>query len=444
MAMSGHDAGGREKCVGLGEHAPAVSDAIALGAAAPSSPSFFKRTFISLDERPFRNLWFGMLFQRAGMQIQGMVLGYFVFDLTGSIGLLGVVMAANGLPTLFIGPIGGVLADRMEKKRIVQLGHGISLLLVLFLAVSVTTSSITWWHLLAAAIVHGSVLPLMMPARQSMIPMLVKKGRLMNAVSLNSTGMNFMGIAAPGLGGGIIVLMGVGGAYYLLIAVYAVAIYFTSLVPKLDEPSRAGTSMATDMVEGLRYTRTNTIILLLLVLGFSQIVLAMPIRLILPVFAKDIFNVGAGSLGLMVGAMSLGALLGSLVMAYLGTVKRRGLLLAGSGVAAGIVLIGFAALSEFAPVFWAAMGFMVLIGIMQSSRFTLQNVLILEYADPEFRGRMMSFNMMGWGLIPLGVLPLTTGAELIGLPQALGLMALLYTLVAGGIIALSPRLRRLT
>ena len=201
--------------------------------------------------------------------------------------------------------------------------------------------------------------------------------------------------------------------------------------------------MPAQFLEGLRYMRANTVIMLLLILGLSQTVLGMPLRLVLPVFAEDIFGVGPGALGLVISAMGVGSVTGSVFLASFGALKRRGLLLAGSGVFSGLVLVGFSAMSELAPVFFGAMGFMVLIGLMQTGRFTLQNTLILEHTDPEYRGRVLSINMIGWGLIPIGVLPLTVGAEVIGAPLALGVMAILLILVAGSVAVLSPQIRRL-
>ena len=152
MAGDGRPSGRRRKDGSVSENAPEpgmtalAGDSSALGTTASRRPRFFKRTFVSLEERHYRNLWLGMLFQMSGMQMQSMVLGWFVFNMTGSIGLLGVVMAANGLPTLLFGPIGGVLADRLEKKRVVQAGHITSMSLVLFLGVSVSTGTITCWR----------------------------------------------------------------------------------------------------------------------------------------------------------------------------------------------------------------------------------------------------------------------------------------------------------
>ena len=443
MAVNGGDADGGRERVRVGTLGPEASVAAAAGVAPPTSSRFFKRTFASLEDRNFRFLWFGMLFQMCGMQMQSVVLGWFVYNLTDSISLLGVVMAVNGLPTLIFGPIGGVLADRFDKKRVVQIGHTTSMSLVLFLAISVTTNTITWWHLLAAAAVHGSVLPFMMPARQSMIPLVVSKGRLMNAVALNSMGMQIMGVLAPGLGGGIIALVGVSTAYYLLVGVYAGAIFFTSFLPKLEEERRRDMGMASQFVEGIRYMRMNTAIMLLLVLGLTQTVLGMPIRLVLPVFAEDIFSVGPGGLGIMLSGMGVGSVIGAVFLASLRSVRRRGLILAGSGVLSGSVLVCFAAMAHFSPIYALALGFMVLIGLMQTGRFTLQNALILEYTDPQYRGRMISINMMGWGLIPLGVLPLTVGAAVIGVPLALGITSTLLIVIAGSVALFSPRLRRL-
>ena len=198
-----------------------------------------------------------------------------------------------------------------------------------------------------------------------------------------------------------------------------------------------------DMKDGLRYAASNRVILLLLFLSFSTIIFAMPIRFILPVFAKDVYEMGAGGLGPMLSAIGLGSLFGTLVIAFLGKFARRGLALLLSGVASGAILLGFSALSYMAPIYFAALAILVLVGIVQAARMTLTNSLMMENADQEYRGRVMSLFSLNMGLMPAGVLPITILADQIGAPLSLGIMAVLLVLVATTILLSSPRLRQL-
>ena len=142
-------------------------------------------------------------------------------------------------------------------------------------------------------------------------------------------------------------------------------------------------------------------------LSLITVVLAMPIRFILPIFAKDVFMVGPDRLGYLGGVMGLGALGGTLVIAGLGKVARRGLALAVSGILSGLTLLGFAAMSYFAPTYIAGLAILALVGLIQAARMTLNSSLMMEYAEQEYRGRVMSLFSLVMGIMPAGVLPIT-------------------------------------
>lgn len=403
-----------------------------------------KDLFNSLSVASFRNLWIGMLLQMGGMQVQMMVRGYFVYQLTESPTLLGVVSAPAAVPALVFGLFGGVLADRVEKKRIIQAGQAVSVLLALFVAIAITTDVVTWHYLLVSSMIQGGLMPVMMPARQSIIPQLVSRDRLMNAVALNSMGRGVTTLFAPAMGGGFIVLLGVDGAYYALAAMFVGSMLLTALLPKIDPAPRAArTSILADLFDGLRYVRSTTTILQLLLLSFCTTMLAMPIRFILPIFAEDVFLVGADGLGLMMSAMGLGSLGGALFIAATGRSGRRGLLLTGSSLVTGGSLLGFALLSEFAAVYVAALAILGVIGLFEAGRMTLNNGLLIEYTVDRYRGRVMSVFVLNFALMPMGVLPLTLVADWIGAPEALGIMAVLLIAISTFFLIATPHLRRL-
>ena len=415
-----------------------------LGLRSFTSLDALKRTFDSLSVPGYRNLWLGFLLQMGGMQMLMLSGGYYVYELTGRASLLGVVTAAAAIPAVSLALFAGVLADRFEKKKIIQFGQVVTLAIALFIGISITTGTITWLHLLGASFVQGSVMPLIMPTRQAIVPQLVGMERLQNAVALNSMVMGLTTMVAPAFAGGLIELLSIELVYYVIAGMFVAALFFTQMLPKL-EPGTGGrrTSMLGEMKDGLRYAASNRVIIMLLALSFSTIIFAMPIRFVLPVFAADVYEVGAGGLGPMLSAIGLGSLFGTLVIAFLGKVARRGIALLLSGIVSGLILLGFSTLSYLAPVYLAALAILALVGIVQAARMTMTNSLMLEYADQEYRGRVMSLFSLNMGLMPSGVLPITFLADRIGAPLSLGIMAILLIFVAATILLLSPRLRRL-
>ena len=415
-----------------------------LGLRSFTSLGAIKRTFDSLSVPAYRNLWIGFLLQMGGMQMMMLSGGYYVYELTGRASLLGVVIAAAAIPAVSLALFGGVFADRLEKKRIIQFGQVVTLLSTLFVGVSITTGTITWIHLLGASFVQGCIMPLIMPARQAIVPQLVGMERLQNAVALNSMVMSLTTMVAPAFAGSLIGALGIEVVYYAIAGMFVAGLFFTQLLPKLEKASAGRqASIMSDMKDGLKYAASNRVILLLLFLSFSTIILAMPIRFILPVFAADVYEVGPERLGTMMSAIGVGSLFGTLVIAFLGKVARRGLALLVSGIASGSILVGFSTLSYLEPIFLAAIAFLVLVGVVQAARMTLTNSLMLEYADQEYRGRVMSIFALNMGLMPAGVLPITILADQIGAPLSLGIMAVLLVLVATTILLSSPRLRQL-
>ena len=402
------------------------------------------QTFTSLAKRSFRNLWIGFLLQMGGMQMLMLSISYYIYEITGSASKLGMVVAISAIPALALALFGGVIADRLEKKRIIQTGQLISLGVALFIATSILTGTITWIHFLVASFVQGGVLPLMMPARQAIIPQLVPPDILMNAIALNAMVISITTMTAPAVAGGLIAIFGIESVFFVIAVLYAGSIFFTGLLPHIDVPPRPSDStVLNDIKAGFQYVFWNRAILTLIVLSFATILLAMPIRFVLPIFAKDVFSVGPEGLGYMISAMGVGALCGTLVIASLRTLTNRGMILAISGMISGGVLLAFATMSYLSPLFATAIGFMVIIGLLQAARMTLSNSLMMEYTDQQYRGRVMSIVTLSMGIMPAGVIPVTLMVDLVGAPLSIGFMALLLIVAAGVILATSPSIRQL-
>ena len=384
----------------------------------------WRQTFSSLSNREFRILWFGMLFLMGAMQMQMIARGYLTYELTGSPALLGVVSAGFALPMLLLSLFGGAFADRLERKRIIQLGQVGAALIALFVGVSVSTETVTWYHLLAASMLQGAVFSFLMPARQAIIPQLVGQERLGNAMALNAMGMSATTLVAPAVAGVLYgniygyVPIGPDGVYYIITAMCVMATLLTGRLPKLTGGGTGRSGVLSDIRAGLSYIRRSPLVMALLVIGLTSTVLAMPFRFLMPIFIVDIYGLGPESMGLMVSIMGLGSLGGSLFIAALGN-WRRGRLLILSAFMSGIALMLVAVL----PFYQVALGLMVLLGLGDAGRRTLNQSLIMEVSEDQYRGRVMSVFMTNFALIPLGVLPAGIAAEFLGGQLTVGILA---------------------
>ena len=397
------------------------------------------KTFYSLRFREFRFLWLGMVFLMMGMQMQMIVRGYLTYEITSSPFILGLVNAGFAIPMLSLALFGGTVADRMERKRVIQIGQCMAVVLALFIGVSIVTDTVTWMHLLFVSMVQGAQFSFLMPARQALVPQLVGKENLTNAMSLDAAAMSLTTLIAPSVGGVLYSVIGPEGVYFLIAGLGVIAVFFTSMVSaRGGTANRPSVPMASDIAQGLRYVLNSPVVLILLLMGLATALLAMPFRFLMPVFVVDVYSRGPESLGLLVTIMGVGSLVGALFIATLGKKKRGLLLLAGSFISA-IALMLVAAI----PIYYAAAGVMVLLGLGDAGRRTLNQALIMEEVDDEYRGRVMSVFMMNFGLMPLGVLPAGALAERFGGQFAVMLLGVLLLITTAAVLVTQRRLREL-
>ena len=287
--------------------------------------------------------------------------------------------------------------------------------------------------------VQGTQFSFLMPARQALVPQLVGRSNLTNAMSLDAAAMSLTTLIAPSVGGVLYNVIGPEGVYFIVAGLGVAAVIFTSMVSaRGGSANRPSVPMANDISQGLRYVVNSPVVLILLVMGLATALLAMPFRFLMPVFVVDIYGRGPESLGLLVTIMGLGSLVGALFIASIGS-KRRGLLLLAGSFISAIALMLVAAI----PLYYAAAGLMVLLGLGDAGRRTLNQALIMEEVDDEFRGRVMSVFMMNFGLMPLGVLPAGALAERFGGQFAIMILGALLLLTTTAVLVTQRRLRAL-
>jgi len=375
--------------------------------------------------RNYRYLWLGILFMMGGMQMQSIARGYLVYELTSSPILLGVVSAGFAIPMLCLALFGGAIADRFERKRIIQVCQALGGLTSLVIAITISTKTVTWVHLFVASFLHGIIFSFMIPSRTALIPQLVRSDLVTNALALNSAAMSSMTLLAPAFAGNLYNLVGPAGVYYIICALEFIAVVCTGLIRDVDRsPERRSVPMMGDIIAGLKYMVTNPLIRVLLGMALATALLAMPIRFLLPIFIVDIYRRGPEALGLLVSVLGLGALAGSLGIAAMGR-WRRGIVLILGGITSGLGLL----MIGLIPVYSIAAFLMVLLGLGDSARRSLNMALLLEVTDQQYRARVSSVYMMNFGLMPLGILPAGMIAEYFGAQAAAGTLAVALLIV---------------
>ena len=408
------------------------------GPPAPVS-SGWRYTFSSLAVRDYRLLWLGTLFMVSGFQMQMIAQGYLVYTLTGSAQILGVVSAGAAVPMLGLSLVGGAIADRVERKRLIQLAQAGSTLLALFVALAITMDILVWQHLLVAALLQGIIWSFNAPARQALIPQLVGRERVGNAIALISAGMSVAALVAPALAGLIYAVAGPEAVYYTVVIVGVLSVSSTTAIHKTARVARTATTrMTADIKAGLVHIWDNQIVRSLLLVGLAFMLLAAPLHFLLPVLIIDVYKRETEALGLLVSMIGVGALTGTLFVASLRE-RRRGLVLLGAGAGSGIGLVLVASVTVY-PI---AVGIMVIIGLGSAGVWSLLQVLIMGRVDDEFRGRVMSVFMMNFGLMPLAVIPAGLMVDLLGPRFVIGLLGAALIVIAGLVLVTQRSLREL-
>jgi MFS family permease len=396
--------------------------------------------FGALTQPEFRILWFGMLPSMFALQMGTVTIGYVAYDLTGLATVLGIIAAGMGIPMLTLSLVGGVVADRVRKRNIVFVSQATVGLSVMTIGVLIVTGRIEIWHLFVMALIQGTTFAFNMPARQAYIAEVVRPDHLMNAIALNNAGMSLSRIAGPAVAGVLIGIayIGSGGVFLLMAAMYAIAV--TALLwlpPGTAHPS--GRSGIQQLGDGLRYVKRHPVLRILLGLALAPIILGMPYVQIMPVFAVDVFDVGASGLGTLMAVNGIGALIGSLLIASAGNVKRRGLLQLGLGITFGVSLAVFA----FSQSYSVALIAILVVGGAGSGYMTLNNTLIIMNCDKEYHGRVMSLGMMAFSMMPLGSVPVAWVVDQVGAPLTIGVAGIALAVVVGTVALLSANYRQI-
>lgn len=395
--------------------------------AAPGAPAagFGRRTFAALRHRDFALLWAGLTLASSGQWLQQITLSWLIFDMTGSALQLGTINGLRMLPFLFTSLIGGVLADRVDRRRLMLGTQFYLVAITLAMALLLLGGRATVWQLYVFTFLSGIGWSFTMPVRHALVPVLVPRRDLMNAIALTSVTFNIARVIGPVIGGLLLATIGGGGNFLVQVGMYVVVVGLVAAMripatpaPQAESAAERGPSMWASLMEGLRYIRGSRLVITLLLMSLVAMLLAMPYQSLLPIFVGDIYHLGSGGLGLLMACSGVGSIVAVLALASAGDFPRKGqvqlLAYAGAGVS----------LALFSQMTWvpAAIVFLMVVGGCQMLGMTLNQTMIQTAITDDMRGRVSSVHLLDAGLMPLGSLAAGSLAEVIGAPATVTAM----------------------
>ncbi len=394
----------------------------------------------ALRNRNFRLFWSGNFLSNIGTWMQNVAQGWLVLTLTNSAFWLGVVGFAGSVPFLFFTLFGGVIADRVNKRRLLLVTQTSMMLLAFLLAVLAYFKFITVWGVAAIAFGNGVAMSMNAPSYQALVPKLVKREDLTNAIALNSAQFNMSRILGPTLGGYAMMLFGVAGNFFLnALSFVAVLWALTRIRYPKEKPARRE-SMLSSLRGGFRYLRSEPQMLVLMWMTAAISFFGLPFITFIPYFAKIQLSAGESGLGWLLAASGTGSVLGAVTIAVLGNIRHRGIVLTFAGMMFFVAIIGFSESHRFMLSECLAF-FEGFCGILMISCF---NVSIQHLSNDEMRGRIMSIYTTSFlGLPPLGSLLAGELSRHFPTGHVLALMAAVALLSFVGFFSFSRPLREL-
>ena len=404
--------------------------------------SILRRAFAAFIYRDFRVLWFGAFASTVGTWMQKVAQNWLILDLTAtqSAFYLGLDDFLGQLPILLLTLIGGVIADRHDRRRLLLSSQYVQMATALSLAALVFWGQVTIWHILTLSFIAGLAQAFGGPAYQSLVPTLVDKKDLPNAIALNSIQFNLARVFGPLLAGVTLAVFGsalcfaLNGVSFLVVILALLSLTIKHIPPTERKP------LMQDLRGGLAYVRGQPAIVALTVLAFLTTFLGLPLLTFLPIFARDIFHGGVGRYSVMMAFSGVGAVVGALVVAWLGRFRHMGLTLLLVQLAFGVLITAFA----LSRIVWLSCLLLFLTGAALLIVFSMTASLVQLIVPDHLRGRVVSIYMVAFrGGMPLGSLVSGTAASFAGAPPVLAVNGALVALVALYFLSKSHGVREL-
>ena len=371
-------------------------------------PSGGYSTFSSLRIRNFRYLWLGQISHASALWMEQVARPFLVLHITDDSALhLGGVIAARTLPQLLFGLWAGVVSDWFNRRTVLLLDKSGVLALNIAFAALVVSGLIELWHIYVFSFLRGSMMAFDQPARQALIPAVVPRERVTNAVALMSASQNTMRIVGTSLGGFAVWALGFGGTFMLIAAIYTGAVFATYMlrVPPHQRPVETGArAMARGLVEGARFAVNHPAIRGVLILSLVYFTFGMSyMQVFAPLFSKEVLGIGERGFGFMMSLTGAGALVAALLIANRQP-TRLGLILPSAVITFGFMLIAFSTatyLPHPAGII-VPLALLTIIGGLQTTYFALSNSMLLHAAPEAMRGRVVSLLSLDRAMVTAG------------------------------------------
>lgn len=388
----------------------------------------------------FRDFWIGSIVSNVGSWMQIVAMGWLILQLTNSAFYLGLVGLVRAVPALSLTLVGGVLADRLDRRKtliVTQVSFGV---LALILGVLDASGRITIWQILVISFLSSAVSALDNPTRQALVPDLVGDDNIASAVGLNSAAWNGAAVIGPAIAGVLVATISTSGAFLLNgLSYFAVVWAVWKMKPRTHE-SVAKRSMLENLTGGLEFMRRDRRIWgLMLIMGIATF-LARPYTQLMPIFAQDVLHSGASGYGILMGVTGVGALIGAVLVAPLGNSERKGFWQVLMTILFGASLVLFAASRWFVP----SLAILLVVGASQTLLMGMTNTLLQLNVPAEMRGRVMSaYTLIPMGVQPLGSMLMGSVGDVVGVPLTVGVGAALTAGLAGIAARLLPEVRKM-
>lgn len=385
-----------------------------------SAVDIARKTFAAFSVHNFRLYFGGQVVSVSGAWMQRVAQSWLVLELTDSGAMVGALTAVQFIPLLLLASSGGLVADRLEKRKVLYFTQAFASSLALTLGILVLTNTVELWMVFVLALALGIVGSVDNPTRNAFVMEMVGRSKLANAVALNTVLINSARVIGPAIGGLLIITVGIGWCFIINAVTYLVFIAAIRLMRRNDiERSEPETRERGQLRDALRYVSANPVLRATLVMSALVGLFAYEFEVVLPLLARFTFGGDADTFGTMFAAMGVGAVIGGLFVATRGRTSPRAVLFAGTAMGASI------AVTAIAPNLWFAYGMLVVVGMTTSAFLTMSNSILQLESAPQMRGRVVGLRATAiLGARPLGAPIVGWIGEHLGPRFALGLGAL--------------------
>ena len=368
-------------------------------------------TFKAFNNFNYCLIWVSTTLMICSHQMVALAQSYWIYDNTGSATILGVVGIAAAIPLLFIAPIGGAVADRLNQKKLMIMCQTLQMSFAWAVVILLVMDLMVWQHLLVIGLGYGIIWATNGPARQALLPKILDKSVLPNGIALITAGMSIAGLIAPAIAGVLYAKFSPEFVFFVssMLSVISLVITLFIRMPKSKAEVKV-TKITSDAIDGLKYLWSDTPTRMILIIGMVFFFMESPVHSLLSVLVVDVYKLESEGLGLLAAMLGVGGLVGNVFIASMPP-KKRGLIFIFLAFLSGCALMGVSLI----PVYMAGVIILTFQGFAGGGQYPMMQILMLKNMDPKYYGRIMSIIMMFFGFMPLAVLPAGIASDILGI-----------------------------